>query len=136
MASKRVCPHAITLYNYLGETDGKARYARTLITNVHVSASGGIAAGDVSRDGVRVYVFDDVSECEKLYLPCEKWAAGNDHERYWTVHTDGSDYIALGDMPDSDDGTLPTQHTLYKINSISRRQIGSRRVWHWRIEAQ
>lgn len=138
MGSNRVCPHSITLYNYVGENDaGKAQYVAALLTGVHVRASKGISSGDTSKDAARVHIFDDTAICDKTFMPHDEWAAAEDSvkEQHWTLDQTGMDYFAIGDTGISE-GSLPTHLTLFRINEISRKELGSRRMWHWRIDAR
>lgn len=163
--SKRVCPHCITLYNFLGEDDdGNAMYASTLLTGVHIHVNEGMGSTDLSNDTTRVHIFDDtvaaqppqgvtidpnlfdlspatleqalsIPAGEKPFVPFREWLTAANKEQYWTLNPEGRDYFSIGDNRTTDT-VLPTDLTLFRITSISRREMGSRRMWHWRIEAR
>ena len=138
MATKSVCPHTITIFNYIGEDqDGNAKYTAAVLKYVHAHINEGAGAGDVSKDSTRAHIFDSVTECEKTFLSHRVWLALPDEEKvkYWTLCTDGKDYFAFGEAALF--GTkLPDDCTLFRINLVARRQIGHRRTWHWRIEGR
>lgn len=120
MGSERVCPHSITLYSFTGEdADGHALYRRTLLQGVHVHESQGVKGGENSDDYVRVHIFDDTVKASDG----------------WTISPEGKDYFAIGDHT-APDGVLPTALPLFRIVTVARREMGSRRMWHWRIEAR
>lgn len=134
--SERVCPHCITLYNFLGEDDdGNAMYASTLLAGVHVYVNEGMGSTDLSNDPTRVHIFDDTAADEKPFVQFDEWSNASNKEQYWTLNPEGKDYFAIGDHRTTGNA-LPTEHTLFRITSIGRRQMGSRRMWHWRIEAR
>lgn len=138
MASKRACPHTITLFNFVGEDEnGNASYAAAVLKNVHCHINEGVGSGDVSNDDTRVHIFDDCVDSEKDFLPHDEWLALPDDAkaRYWTLCPNGKDYFALGNKALF--GTmLPQDCTLFRIILVSRRKMGSRRMHHWRIEAR
>lgn len=138
MATKRVCQHSITVFNYMGEdSDGNAMYSAAVLKNVHTHINEGIGSGDVANDNTRVHIFDDVVESEKAFLPHDKWVLLSDTEkaRFWTLCSEGKDYFSLDHEP-VHETMLPSNCSLFRIIVVSRRKIGSRRMWHWRIEGR
>ena len=163
--SERVCPHCITLYNFLGEDDdGNAMYASTLLAGVHIHVNEGMGSNDLSNDHTRVHIFDDIvaaqppqgveidrslfnltpynlkraldtPEGEKPFVPFDEWSKTTNKEQYWTLSPEGKDYFAIGDYRTTETA-LPTERTLFRVTTIGRREMGSRRMWHWRIEAR
>ena len=143
MGSKRVCPHTITLYNYMGEdASGNAKYARTLLKYVHTHINEGMGSGDVSEDKTRIHIFDDTVESNKPFLKHSEWTVLSDAEKvkFWTLCPEGKDYFAQGDIVGADTDIvgepLPTDVVLFRIMLISRLIVGTKRMHHWRIEAR
>lgn len=165
MASERMCPHTITLFNFIGEdADGRASYSATILKNVHVRHKEGIGSTDAANDSTKVHIFDDTYTAlppdgqkidrtlfnltpfnliqalntpadEKPFVPYEEFSRTTDREQYWSLSAEGKDYFALGEHQNTGD-TLPGGVPLFRIISVSRRQIGRKRMWHWRIEAR
>lgn len=128
----------ITLFNFLGEDeDGNARYARAMIERVHVYANDGVGSGDVPSDETRVHIFDDTARCAKPFLSHSEWKQLPDDQKrkFWTLSPEGTDYIAIG-YAGANGCALPTDCTLYRIVRVGRREIGSARMHHWRVEAR
>jgi len=146
VASKRVCPHTITIFNFIGEDpEGNAMYAAAVLSNVHAHINEGMGAGDVSNDKTRVHIFDDTVECEKSFLPHGEWNALPEEEKvkFWTLCPEGKDYFSQGSLQQYDPATptnapvtLPRNVVLFRIMLISRLQMGRPRMWHWRVEAR
>lgn len=138
MASKRVCPHTITLFNFVGEDEnGNSSYVACVLKNVHCHINEGVGSDGVANDDTRVHIFDDCVESEKTFLPHNEWLALPDDAKahFWTLCPNGKDYFAYGSK--ALNGTmLPQECTLFRIILVSRRKMGSRRMHHWRIEAR
>lgn len=142
MATKKVCPHTITLFNYMGEDEsGRASYSQTLIKHVHYRDGLAVASLHTPADSVRLHVFDDTAYTSKPYMDYDDWKTLSMQEKQvrWTLpppaQDGGSDYFGLGDLR-TGDTSLPTQHPLFRITKSARCQIGRRRMWHWRIDAR
>lgn len=165
MGTKRVCPHTITLFNFNGEdADGNACYNCALLEWVHVFKKEGINATNSADDAPHVHIFDDTVIVtppdnvtldrslynlspynllraldtlpgEMPYVPYEEWKDTTNQEQYWTLNPEGRDYFAIGDQRRTDH-RLPTQVPIFRITDIERHDVGSRRMWHWRIEAR
>lgn len=165
VATKRMVPHSITLYNFLGEDeDGHARYNNTFLDCVHVNLNEGVNATNSADDNVHVHIFDDLVVAlplpeitldrslfnlspfnlqrametpagEKPFVPYDEWKTVSEKEQYWTLNPDGGDYFAVGDHRQSG-RSLPENLTLYKIIKVAHFAMGSRRMHHWRIEAR
>lgn len=138
MATKRVCQHSITVFNHIGEDCfGNAMYSAAVLKNVHTHINEGVSSAEVANDDTRVHIFDDVLECDKAFLPYYEWSALEQEKKvqHWTLSPQGQDFFVFGSVKLL--GTaLPTGLTLFRINRVSRRQIGSPRMWHWRVEAR
>ncbi|MBR3741035.1 MAG: hypothetical protein IKO94_01180 [Selenomonadaceae bacterium] len=165
MATNRMCPHSITLYNYLGEDqDGHAQYNSTYLDCVHVNLKEGITSTNAAEDATHVHIFDDLvialppsgivldrslfnlspynlqralktPQGEKPFVPYDEWKGTTNKEQYWTLNPQGGDYFALGDHRQNGTG-LPSNITTYKVTKIARFDMGSQRMHHWRIEAR
>lgn len=165
MATRKMCPHCITLYNYLGEdANGRALYNCTLLNNVHVYEGEGVNATNSADDNPHVHIFEDMVEAyplpdviinkslynlspynltramatpeeQKPFVPYDEWKDTAEKEQYWTLNPEGGDYFAVGDHRQSG-RSLPTNLTLFRVTNIAHRHIGSRRMHHWRIEAR
>lgn len=165
MGTKRVCPHVITLFNFTGEdAGGNACYNPVLLEWVHVFKKEGINAANSADDAPHVHIFDDtviatppntVTLDRSLYnlspynlrraletptgevpfVPYEEWKNTSNQEQYWTISTEGKDYFAEGDHR-SAGHALPAGVPLFRITDVERHDVGSPRMWHWRIEAR
>lgn len=166
MATKRVCPHTITLFNFTGEDEnGNARYNSVLLEWVHVFKKEGINSNNSADDAPHAHIFDDTvivssapnvtldrslynelspyslsraletTKGEVPFVPYEEWKNTAHQEQYWTLSPEGRDYFALGDQRRTDHA-LPTDVPIFKITNVERHDMGSRRMWHWRIEAR
>lgn len=136
MATKRVCPDTITVFNFLGENEqGKAMYSSAVLRNVHVHIGEGLGKTHLSNDTTRLHVFDGTVKASKPFLPYSQWKDIVNKDEYWTLNPDERDYFALG-KKEMNGEELPTTCTMYRINKVVRRKIGQRRMWHWRVEAQ
>lgn len=139
MATKRMCPHRITLFNFLGEDqEGNAQFSSVLLMNVHVNRKDGVNATNSAADAPHVHIFDDLAESspEKTFLPFDEWKAlSGERDQYWTLNPEGGDYFAVGDHRTAD-GRLPDGVAVYKIINVARRDVGKSRMWHWRIEGR
>lgn len=165
MGTKRVCPHTITLFNYTGEDEnGNACYNPVLLEWVHVFKKEGINATNSADDAPHVHIFDDTviasppgnvtldrslytltpdslqraletPQGEVPYVPYNEWKTALHQEQYWTLSTEGKDYFAIGDQRRTDH-KLPTDVPIFRITDVERHDVGTRRMWHWRIEAR
>ena len=109
--SRRARPHTITLYNYLGKTDGAAAYQRTVIERVFLDTSYGqhlSARGVVTTDTAQLIL--DLRDIEttdgRTFLPCEDWTRLTSVQKalYFTFATKYDFFIkgsALETLPDA-----------------------------------
>lgn len=138
MASRRVCPHTVTIFNYLGEDgDGNAEYSASVLKYVHAHIKEGIGAKSVADDETRVHIFDSTFECDKSYLPESEWLAlsSEDKKKHWTLNAKGRDYFCFGDFGSSE-SNLPDFNLLFRIVGFSRLEMGSKRLHHWKVVAE
>jgi len=81
VASKRMLPDIVTLYNYIGEKDMVAQYSVTVLSNVFCDTDYGATAsqqGKTPQDSARLYVFDSkvravsIGGAKKQFLQYDK----------------------------------------------------------------
>lgn len=140
MASKRMLPHTITLFNFVDEIDFKPVYEITILKNVMCNIRQGIAPSTRDRnpnDSADLYIFDknveatDINGNPKVFMPLEQWNNCEDKGSYWTISTEGRDMFAKGIYLDKVDPTEISEAT--EINSALHLDAGSTRMWHWEI---
>lgn len=163
-------PHTITLFNFVGENEDTYRgdYEITILKNVMCIPKD---AATLSTQGVKpnnhadLYLFDktvvatDLAGNEKTYLPYEKWDKIDDKNRFWTLHSNGTDMFAKGlyssgynilesnaykSIVTKSGNRLVWKHhdivpenidTALRILSAIHYDIGSQRMRHWEIYA-
>lgn len=128
-------PDSATLYNYLGEDDdGNAVYQRTCFSPCRVVLTVG-AVMEKEDDNIRAYLFDQKTAATdgtnaRRYCDPRVFETLGDKSAHWTFRDDGRDVIAKGvcesEQP-PDDGTA------FALRTIKRNQIGSPRMWHWKV---
>lgn len=137
MASKRMCPQSVLLYNYVGEVNGRATYQPTYLHNVKCIVYRGISTSNQGRgenDQSKLYIFDDIlyaaneKNKEVQYLPHEEWVKLEDKSGYWTLSPDGDDFYF--DVSDS----LPHPGKKFKIVGFKRLDQGSPRLVHFEVD--
>lgn len=128
-------PDSATLYNYLGEDDdGNAVYQRTFFSPCRVVLTVG-AVMENEDDNICVYLFDMITQAtdgKNARSNCDPRAFDTlaDKSAYWTLRDDGRDWLAKGlcaSAQPPDDGTA------YALRTAKRNQIGSPRMWHWKV---
>lgn len=138
MASKTVCPHAVTIFNHIGEESRAARYQATVLYHVHIHHQEGQLSSDAADDALRVHIFDEcaIAQGDRTFVGYQAFETMGEEERlqHWTLCPDGTDYVSEGEAETDDEGHLPEGVTLYRIKKIGRREMGSRRMWHWKVE--
>lgn len=112
-------PDTVTLYNFLGEENGVAKYTRTVIEHVKCvviegsNASG--SSGNSEANSATLYIFDEGSV-----------ASGS-----WTLSDAGKDYFAIGVHNSDSPKDIPNR---FRVSSVKHLQQGSRRMWHWEVK--
>lgn len=143
MATERMCPHAITLYNFVKvDDDGNDVFSCTFLSSVHVNLGAGTHGVDNPDDEAKVHIFDDLVSAKaadtgarRTFMPYPDWLKSEDKSGYWTLSPQGKDYFVAGTKAVS--GTrLPTDAELLRIVSVKRLEMGSSRMWHWKIGAR
>lgn len=130
MASKRMCPQSVTLYNYVGEVNRRATYVVTYLHNVKCIVYRGVSSSIQGRgeaDTSKLYIFDDILYAanekneEVQYLPHKEWAVLDDKTGYWTLSPDGEDfYISDGEK--------------FEVKGFKRLDQGSPRLVHFEVD--
>lgn len=124
-----------TLYNYLGEdNDGNAVYQRTYFTPCRVVLTVG-AMMEKEDDNIRAYLFDLKTRATdgvnaRSYCDPRAFDTLAQKAAYWTLRDDGRDMIAKGICTDAQP---PDDGTAFALRTIKRNQIGSQRMWHWKV---
>lgn len=140
MANPRVCPHTITVFNHVGKDESRRDiFQATVIAGVHVFHQEGQISNDAANDALRVHIFDDCASpsSQRSFIDYKAFSNLEKLERYfyWTLSPDGHDYIAEGEQDTDENGYLPEGITLYRIKKIGRREMGTERMHHWKVEA-
>lgn len=139
MASKRMCPQTVTLYNYVGEVGGRATYVKTYLHNVKCIVYRGASTSMQGRgegDTSKLYIFDDIlyaegaSNTEVSYLPHDEWLKAENKDSYWTLNTAGDDFYVDGECSDA----YPRREQKFKIAGFKRLDQGSPRLVHFEVD--
>jgi len=157
MASKRMCPQSVVLYNYVGEVNRRASYAITILHNVRNIVYRGAASSGQGRgeaDTSKLYIFDDILFAtnekgeEVQYKPYEEWVKLIDKGKYWTLSPDGDDfyYDIDNDTPTisgsatagaaiAGEGNVSTYYgKKFKVKGFKRLNVGSPRLAHFEVD--
>ena len=135
MATSRMRPDTVILSNYVGEVSNVATYQVTVLKGCACVLGTGADArknGNQSNDVATLYIFDRGTKAAsadgtiaRTYLPYDEWAALSDKTPYWTLSDKGKDKIQkVGFEPE------------LKITKFFRRKKGSRRMWHFEVNAR
>lgn len=130
---KRHCKDTITLYNYLGEEDRKAAYAKTVIQNAYVEENRGVmirVTGNDTACKARIALYDGTIQADKPFLPYHQWAElqAEEKTKNWTLFPGGKDRVCIGIC----ESEKPPEDSC-KINAVDRRNHGQRSLWHWEV---
>lgn len=134
MATKRMLPHTVTLYNYIGEVDDRAHYQPTVIRHCYAPLKVGVVASNPGRrssDSGDLYIFDGRSKAyspdgsARTYLPHDKWMASEEKDKYWTLSDDGKDFYKVTDRDDE-----------VSIRSFSHKVAGTKRMFHFEVRGK
>ena len=141
MASKRMCPDTVTLYNYIGEVGGRATYIKTYLQNVKCIVYLGVGTSTQGRgesDTSMLYIFDDMLYAvnedgeEVQYMPYEEWLKLEDKAGYWTLNFDGDDFYVKGERIDA----IPKKTKKFRIVGFKRLDQGRPRMAHFEVNGE
>lgn len=133
MATRRILPDTVTVFNYVGEVDDAATYQATTIKHCYCPLSEGVQAdnrGKRASDRTTLYIFDSASKAydlegnQRTYLPYNHWKDLdlNSKKSFWTIGDTGRDYVLKSGCDEK----------LY-FQSFSHHANGSRRMWHFEV---
>lgn len=134
MASRRILKHTVRLYNYRGEVNDIATYEETILRDCYCPVNEGVGKGlhaKSSRDSTLLYLFDhkttaeSVAGIKKSYLPYSQWKSEPNKEAFWTLSDSGDDFFMI-------EGSTKR----FSINGFSHKTTGSRRMWHFEVNAK
>ena len=132
MASRRLLIHTVDLFNYMGEIEDEATYQKTVIRHCYCPRSKGVVnQGQSANDQAILFIFDcgTIAEDEcgnpRTFLPYAEWERAEDKSPYWTISDEGDDFFRVAGSPEK-----------FRITDFSHKQTGSRRMWHFEVNAK
>lgn len=134
VASRRILIDTVTLYNYVGEVNDIATYQETVLRYCYCPADKGIGNGLHAKkpsESARLYLFDYKTVAEspdgvrRSYLPYSQWKTVENKEQYWTLNDSGKDYFVK-----------EGQTARFEITRFSHKKGGTRRMWHFEVDAK
>lgn len=141
MTRKRMLPHTITLFNYIGDNENGNEYAVTIIKNVMCMPAIGTTfttKGDNSNDYADLYIFEnnsiayDIYGNMKTYLPAAQWNELKDKTGFWTLNE--RDYFVKGIF--NEESNPAEIEGAIVINSYNHFDMGTLRMRHWEINGR
>lgn len=134
VASRRILTDTVTLYNYVGEVDDVATYQPTILRYCYCNGNKGVGNSRPAKrpaETARLYLFDFTTVAEspdgvrRSYLPYDEWKKSTVKGAYWTISTSGDDFfVKEGDS------------ARYDITKFSHKDTGTRRMWHFEVDAK
>ncbi len=130
----------VTLFNYIGEENGIAKYAKAILKNVKFEKQVGKSAGGNGRNpdnSATLYFFDrvatvtDVDGKCKTYLRSDVFAKADNPYSFFTFRN-GNDYVVEGICLEE----TPKFVNAYRITLAARYESGTRRMHHWRCDCR
>ena len=140
LSRKLIFTDTVTLFNYLGEVNGVAQYAKAILHNVKFEKQIGKSAGGNGRSpdsSATLYFFDrvatvtDVGGKCKSYLRPELFAKTDNPYPFFTFRN-GNDYIVEGICAED----TPKLVEAFRITLASRFEAGTKRMHHWRCDCK
>lgn len=132
MATKRMLPDTVTVFNYMGEFNDVAKWQKTVIEHCYCPVTIGAnenMQGHVKGDSARLYIFDANSVAmsehgqKRTFLPFDEWKYLDDKTPYWTISDKGTDYFYKDGCP-----------VKFKIKRFAHKVAGTRRMWHFEVD--
>lgn len=141
MFSRRlIFSDTVTLFNYLGEENGTAKYAKAILRNVKFEKQIGKSAGGNGRNpdnSATLYFFDKIAAVSdvdgkcKTYLRPDVFVKADNPYPFFTFRN-GNDYVVEGICLEE----TPKNAIAYRITLASRFESGTRRMHHWRCDCR
>lgn len=131
MATKRMLPDVVRLYNYVGEIGDIATYQETVFRCCACQYSQGAApekSGRKPNGNATLFLFDAQTEAVspegnlRTYLPYQQWSTLEDKGPFWTISDEGHDYF----RPQN-------SNTKFLVTSFCHYVAGSRRMHHFEV---
>ncbi len=129
-----VLKDTVILHNSLGEIEDEIAYQDTILSFCYCPSSNGMELtnqGNKSNCSAKLYLFDDKTEARSVngsirkYLPYEEWLNVTDKSKYWTLSEKGDDFLTIKGLT-----------RRLRIFKFSHKKAGSRRMWHFEVEAK
>lgn len=140
LSKKLIFNDTVTMFNYLGEENGVAKYAKAILYNVkfekHIGKSKG-GNGKSPDCSATLYFFDRVARVNdiggkcKTYLRPDTYAKTDNPYPFFTFRS-GNDYIVEGICY----ADTPKLVEAYRITIASRFEAGTKRMHHWRCDCK
>lgn len=134
VASLKMLPDTVVLYNYIGEVNDEATYQETVLTRCYCPLNEGAdlnLQGKKANNSARLYIFDAKTVARssegtaRTFLPYHQWKDAADKSAYWTLSDKGTDYILK-----------QGGNTKLRVIGFAHKKNGSRRMWHYEVDAQ
>lgn len=130
MASRRMLPHTVHLFNYIGEVNDEALFQESVIRFCYCVWKEGAGSAKSPSDSAKLYVFDansiieDANGKRRTYISPAEWSACSDKGNHFTFSDNGNDYFQF-----------ENGEKMF-IRSSSHKVAGSRRMWHFEVEGK
>lgn len=150
MATLRVLPHTVTLYNSLGEIDYKKSYQITVLEKVYFGYNEGVKSGKTSEDAFTLYYFDNRSAAYNVidgrrisakFLPYHEWyksllTAPTYQRGFFTFSKTGDDYVVRDKVFVDDVKDFARYTDKFTITHVERYKAGTPRMWHYKCTGE
>ncbi|MBR6102626.1 MAG: hypothetical protein IKP95_09370 [Ruminococcus sp.] len=137
---KLIFKDTVTLYNFIGEVDGNATYAKAIIKHVkfvkHIGKSKN-GNGRSPDSTATLHIFDSVAEITdvngkcKAYLHPEQFKTTDRPDSFFTFRN-GNDYVVEGVCQSK----TPKGEDAFRVVLASRFTSGTKRMHHWRCDCK
>ena len=130
MASRRMLPHTVRLFNYIGEVDDVAEYQESIIRFCYCTWIEGASSASSPSDSAKLYVFDANSivtspgGTRRTFVPPEEWSDCCGKAMHYTFSDNGNDYFQM------------ETGEKFLIRHYRHMKAGSKRMWHFEVEGK
>ena len=135
---KRLLVHQATLFNYTGESEGKATYAVTVLNDVRIETARGVSYdGEGNRpldqftlfiDAVNSYASD-----EKNYVEPKDFTGENG----WTLNDKGNDLFIMGEtsvnINEAGVSALRDAHEVFQVQAVKKLYGSTSSLHHFEV---